>query len=313
MSSESEHLYNHFKYIDYLFQGGNLHSYKSDTTASAESSKYSHDSSISFMIQHNNNINERYNIAPYNNKETTQLSMINRDMQNNGYFINILDYCVQNECPISFYINSDSHKYKLFRITLLPITQPRNVKIFTNISQCFENDPNCAIDDYIDTVTCIITQNKKGPRIIKRISAGFVNFAHLNLISFKDIIYNQSVNECFLRSSPSTSPLILKYSSDSSDSFTVYSVPYFGENDSLEVLVTLIPSANTASPEPINCNKGITIREQEIINLAATGCTNRYIAHKLLISEGTVKKTLHNAYKKLGIGSRMELIKLFHS
>ncbi len=52
-------------------------------------------------------------------------------------------------------------------------------------------------------------------------------------------------------------------------------------------------------------------RELDIIHLAADGMSNKYIAHLLGITEGTVKKTLHNGFVKLGISSRAELIKLF--
>lgn len=57
----------------------------------------------------------------------------------------------------------------------------------------------------------------------------------------------------------------------------------------------------------------LSTRQQEIISYVANGYTNRYIANKLNISEGTVKKTIYNSYKKLGIGSRVELFKLLTS
>lgn len=53
----------------------------------------------------------------------------------------------------------------------------------------------------------------------------------------------------------------------------------------------------------------LTKREKEILTYVADGLTNRYIANKLNITEGTVKKTIYNSYKKLGICSRIELIK----
>lgn len=49
-------------------------------------------------------------------------------------------------------------------------------------------------------------------------------------------------------------------------------------------------------------------RESEIIKLIIDGNTYRYISRTLHICEGTVKKTAHNAYKKLGISSRVELM-----
>ncbi len=54
----------------------------------------------------------------------------------------------------------------------------------------------------------------------------------------------------------------------------------------------------------------LTAREREIIALVLDGFTYRYISRRLYISEGTVKKTVHNAYRKLGVSSRIELLKL---
>lgn len=65
---------------------------------------------------------------------------------------------------------------------------------------------------------------------------------------------------------------------------------------------------------PIYCNSScdlVTQRELQLLKLAAGGNPNRYIAKVLNISEGTVKKILHNGYSKLGIGSRVELVKYF--
>lgn len=53
----------------------------------------------------------------------------------------------------------------------------------------------------------------------------------------------------------------------------------------------------------------LTKRECEITLLVLEGNTNRFISAKLLISEGTVKKIIHNVYKKLNITSRVELTK----
>lgn len=40
------------------------------------------------------------------------------------------------------------------------------------------------------------------------------------------------------------------------------------------------------------------------------GLTNRAIAYQLHNAEGTVKKLVHNCYRKLGVGSRIELVLL---
>lgn len=56
----------------------------------------------------------------------------------------------------------------------------------------------------------------------------------------------------------------------------------------------------------------LTKRELEIATSVAQNETNKYIAHKLNICEGTVKRTVYNIYQKLGINSRVELTKLLY-
>jgi LuxR family maltose regulon positive regulatory protein len=48
-------------------------------------------------------------------------------------------------------------------------------------------------------------------------------------------------------------------------------------------------------------------REREVYNLVCAGLSNREIAQKLFISEGTVKAHVHNMFDKVGIRSRTAL------
>ncbi|MDG4765982.1 LuxR C-terminal-related transcriptional regulator [Solwaraspora sp. WMMD406] len=51
----------------------------------------------------------------------------------------------------------------------------------------------------------------------------------------------------------------------------------------------------------------LTGTEQQVAQLAATGCTNRVIADRLFVSPKTVEANLARVYRKLGISSRAEL------
>jgi DNA-binding NarL/FixJ family response regulator len=51
----------------------------------------------------------------------------------------------------------------------------------------------------------------------------------------------------------------------------------------------------------------LTSREQEIAALVAQGLSNKHIARKTGISDGTVKIHLHNIFQKLGISNRTAL------
>lgn len=67
-----------------------------------------------------------------------------------------------------------------------------------------------------------------------------------------------------------------------------------------------------STPKPLpNCK--LTTREFEVLTLAAKGNTIRYIAYLLGIKEGTVKKTMHNGFVKLGISSKAELTDIYRS
>jgi two-component system, NarL family, nitrate/nitrite response regulator NarL len=63
----------------------------------------------------------------------------------------------------------------------------------------------------------------------------------------------------------------------------------------------------------VECVRGLSDREQQITNLVCDGLSNKVIATRLGVSEGTVKVHLHRIYTKLRIGSRSELIALASS
>jgi DNA-binding CsgD family transcriptional regulator len=56
----------------------------------------------------------------------------------------------------------------------------------------------------------------------------------------------------------------------------------------------------------------LTDAELKVVNLIATGATNRSVAQRLHVTPHTVKAHLHNAFAKLGINSRDQLSKLMH-
>jgi len=53
----------------------------------------------------------------------------------------------------------------------------------------------------------------------------------------------------------------------------------------------------------------LTPRETEVATLLFEGCTIRSIAATLRIAEGTVKRINYNIYRKLGVGSQVELVR----
>jgi two-component system nitrate/nitrite response regulator NarL len=53
--------------------------------------------------------------------------------------------------------------------------------------------------------------------------------------------------------------------------------------------------------------KNLTVRELEIMRLVAEGLSNKQVARRLALSEGTVKIHLHNIYQKIGVANRTAL------
>jgi DNA-binding CsgD family transcriptional regulator len=54
----------------------------------------------------------------------------------------------------------------------------------------------------------------------------------------------------------------------------------------------------------------LTDSELQVVNLIATGATNRSVAQRLHVSPHTVRAHLRNAFAKLGVSSRVELSQL---
>jgi len=62
-----------------------------------------------------------------------------------------------------------------------------------------------------------------------------------------------------------------------------------------------------AMHEPIDSGD-LTRREIEVLRLIATGATNREIAERLVISEGTVKNHISNMFNRLGLRDRTQAV-----
>jgi two-component system, NarL family, nitrate/nitrite response regulator NarL len=69
------------------------------------------------------------------------------------------------------------------------------------------------------------------------------------------------------------------------------------------VIVAPRPSNGHGSQRPM-----LTDREEEVISLVAMALSNRQIAVRLSITEGTVKRHLRNIFGKLGAVSRLDAV-----
>ncbi len=62
-------------------------------------------------------------------------------------------------------------------------------------------------------------------------------------------------------------------------------------------------------PKPERC-RGLSTRERQVVAGVVLGLSNKEIAYRLKIAETTVATHLRRALAKLGLGSRVELIRL---
>lgn len=65
-------------------------------------------------------------------------------------------------------------------------------------------------------------------------------------------------------------------------------------------------SASTESPPPLVLPVPLSEREQAVLRLLATGCSNKEIGSRLRIAEGTVKNHMTNVLGKLGVLDRTQ-------
>jgi LuxR family maltose regulon positive regulatory protein len=81
------------------------------------------------------------------------------------------------------------------------------------------------------------------------------------------------------------------------------------------ILQVTDPSSRAAHPlspdklRQFSIAASVTLREQEVLHLVGEGYSNRQIAHRLHISESTVKTHLRNIYDKLDANNRVQAIK----
>jgi DNA-binding NarL/FixJ family response regulator len=81
---------------------------------------------------------------------------------------------------------------------------------------------------------------------------------------------------------------------------TVYALSRAGDQD----IATSLGLDVAGSLDP---RSALSVREREVYELVCAGLSNREIASKLFISQGTVKVHVHHVFDKLGIRSRTAL------
>jgi DNA-binding NarL/FixJ family response regulator len=72
-----------------------------------------------------------------------------------------------------------------------------------------------------------------------------------------------------------------------------------------DVLWRVASDAPPAQPQTVE-QDGLSSRERQVLDLLTSGCTNRQIAERLVISSSTVKVHVEHILAKLGVGDRTQ-------
>ena len=149
--------------------------------------------------------------------------------------------------------------------------------------------------------------NDKNEFYISSCNEKFKKFAESKKISLEQIVLSDVFGEAFKNMLPRTEIFVPKCCKDK---YFVTTIP-ISENRKFDKMIILISEIPVMENKP-DFEK-LTAREKEVFMLAADGLSNKNIACRLEIKEGTVKKILNSCYKKLKINSRIDAVKLFYS
>ncbi len=209
-------------------------------------------------------------------------------------FCGILSECIEKNTPMSFF-GFTGENYTPVRISAKPIISKINNEIVLSFEEAFQT---CgAISDY---AFCEVGKTNQGSFFIADMNETMSELLKKDKISFSRICGKEAAV-----TAKEKAGAVTKIRSSDGGYFCAKYFPRYDENclSGYYVTINLVPKAAEF--------KKLSSREKRALTLAADGNPNKYIAHVMNISEGTVKKMLHDGYGKLGISSRVELVKLY--
>lgn len=231
----------------------------------------------------------------------------------------VLDDCIRLNKPMRILeiFHKDGSSLHLV-LTLLPLISGCEDRVILTGFQINEDEyyrmqqqPANMYDDLMQSKyigTCLVVlQNTPLERCPYMLQANpyFEGLLANGSFTLEDICQDHIITNCLKKRAISTGSINLP-SENGVKRFLLCAVPteYSGR-----FLLSLCPRENLFTGTSI-LSSTLTQREHEVINYVVDGRTNRQIACALDISEGTVKKIIYNAYQKLHITSRIDLIKL---
>lgn len=199
---------------------------------------------------------------------------------------------IDPERPVEFFAplkRKGSSQLWFCKINILPFVTKKSQKVILSAYRSLSYD-------VYGTNFCELTV-KNGAAGISRIDQGFAE-----LLTEEKIHPEELCGDTFVPLCENTGVKRRIVKAGVNGEYTLYAFPTGADKISVTAVSTPKPVLRTA----------VTVKEFECLTLAARGNTSKYIAHLMGITEGTVKKTLHNGFVKLGISSRAELIEIYN-
>lgn len=205
----------------------------------------------------------------------------------------ILSECIAENTPLSFFAFT-AENFTPVRVSAKPIISKKNNEIVLSFEKAFQT--RGTISEY---AFCEVGKTKQDCFFIADMNETMSELLKNDKISFLRICGKDAAD-----AANKSTGTVIKIQSPDGGYFYIKYYPRHNDNKSpgYYVTINLFPKAEEFQK--------LSSREKKALTLAADGNPNKYIAHAMNISEGTVKKMLHNGYSKLGISSRVELVKL---
>lgn len=237
--------------------------------------------------------------------------------------ISIMNACVSQNRVIRYYdmISEKNNEKYLVYIIMRPFIHDNISSIvlsctfmscdsFSKIVKPGYNEPERVINACLLGFV-IIDCSVEGHVSVFDVNPIFVNFINKNEISIKSITDSSGFKKAIKSKLSICDIFKYKNSNDIEYMYSLNVVPIIENGNVTRAMITVIPTDDSSVFEEMIFSK-LTPRESEIVRMVIKGYTNKYIAYTLNISEGTVKKILYNCYQKLGVKSRIEIIKMVY-
>lgn len=243
----------------------------------------------------------------------------------------ILDECIRAGKPIRYFDmlcrecqeEKDSDVLEkpmdLIYVVLLPVLHQNFKGVFILIT-VVENEENVKINEKSNNKkkltqeelfgSCVIYNGlNKEHQYITEMNSYFARHLYEKKLNIDTIFTSPLVERARHNMIAVSGSIVFKQKNGTEKKYSINVVPAIHDEKIEKLLVTLIPEQEIEYANHMMFSL-LTPREQEVISLVVNGYTNRCIAYELNITEGTVKKVIYNCYQKLGICSRIELVKL---